>query len=275
MIIVNQGFGKALTCIRVFSFVVMGLGLVACGGVESRTQKAEVIATAAGFQAVVIEAPVFSLYTAQRLSGAASDAVHIVIEGDGFARVDLSHASNNPTPIDPVGLRIATGLAGDVIYMARPCQYEFGPRCTPDIWTDRQFDAPIFASYNAALDALKAQHGNQSFILTGFSGGAHIAMRLAAMRGDVIRVNTVAGLLDRSAWRDYHGFKSLSGGALRPIPPTPVRGDIQYFHICGEDDEVIPCSLTRRFVAEHPAHRLHAIKGADHGDIWKSLGGVL
>jgi hypothetical protein len=250
--------------------VLVVFALVACGGVESRISGTSKKAVSAGFIVSTLPTSPFPLYSAQRLSQGGS-SMHIVIEGDGFAWVDRFHASNNPTPLDPVGLKIAEELSGDVVYLGRPCQYVSSPACNPHYWTDKRFAPEVLEAFNAALDQLKTGYGDMRFSLTGFSGGAYIAMRLAAMRSDVAAVNTAAGLLDPDAWTAYHKLSPIAG-----VPAdTPVNANVRYKHFCGGEDDIIPCALTRRYVAAHPYHTMIIIKDADHGDIWKSLAGRL
>ncbi len=69
---------------------------------------------AGGFQIALWMAPVTP--SPARLS--------IYIEGDGLAWVSPSQPSDDPTPIDPVALRLALAQpTGRAVYVARPCQY--------------------------------------------------------------------------------------------------------------------------------------------------------
>lgn len=264
MTIAKRNFGKARTVVRAFSLFVALAWLGGCGTVEHRIQKADTIALDNGFSISNIQTSTFPLYSAQRIASN-PDAIHIVIEGDGYAWVDRFRPSDNPTPLDPIGLKIASALSGDVIYLGRPCQYIDTPRCSPFYWTDKRFAPEVLSAFDDALNQIKARHSNAHFTLSGFSGGAYIAMRLAEIRSDVRRVNTVAGLLDPAAWTDYHGLSPLSGLPAK----TPVNPNTQYMHICGGDDDVIPCALTRRFVAAHPEHQIKALMDEDHSSLWR------
>ena len=245
--------------------------LTSCASVESRIQKAAALSAHNNFEVGTIQATPFNLYTAQRLSKN-TNHIHIVIEGDGFAWMDRYTPSDNPTPRDAVGLKLATTLAGqNVIYLARPCHYIDSTACAVRYWTSDRFAPEVLKSMNIALDKIKAAHNVKSFALTGYSGGAYIAMRLAARRSDVRAVNTVAGLLDPTAWTRFHGITPL-----RYIPAEiESNKNVTYAHACGADDGVVPCALIEDFVARQKAggaanHSLIMVPDEDHSSLWSS-----
>ena len=52
------------------------------------------------------------------------DEVHVYIEGDGYAWATTTDPSDDPTPINPLALRLAAvDDAPNVLYLARPCQF--------------------------------------------------------------------------------------------------------------------------------------------------------
>lgn len=261
---VKQIFGKA-RFVRAFSFA-FSLLLIACGTPQQRIEQANDRAFESGFQIEVIETSGFPLYSTQKVSSQ-TDVLNIVIEGDGYAFVEPGIVSNNPTPLNPAGLALALKIPNDVVYVGRPCQYVTSSKCTPYIWSTQRFAPSVLHSFEEALDQLKFKTGAESFRLIGYSGGAYVALRLAASRQDVSQVLTVAGLLDPQAWNAHHGFDALDNTPAQ----TPVRDDLHYIHICGEDDDVTPCVLTHKFTNLNSAHQMRIIPGADHGDIAEIL----
>jgi len=69
----------------------------------------------------------------------------IYIEGDGLAWIRRRMPSLDPTPVDPVAMRLAVrDSAANVIYMARPCQYSkmargYSRPCPMKYWTSKRF----------------------------------------------------------------------------------------------------------------------------------------
>ena len=261
---VKQIFGKA-RFVRAFSFALSFL-LIGCGTPQQRLDKASQRAVDSGFQIATVQTSAFPLYSEQKFS-AQADILNVVIEGDGYAFVEPGIVSNNPTPLNPAGLDLALKIPNDVVYFGRPCQYVMSSKCTPYIWSTQRFAPSVLQSFEEALDQLKHQTGAESFRLIGYSGGAYVALRLAATRQDVSQVLTVAGLLDPQAWNTHHGFDALSNTPFQ----TPVRDDIHYIHICGEDDDVTPCVLTHKFTQINSAQQMRIIPDADHGDIADKL----
>ena len=138
----------------------------------------------------------------------------VYIEGDGLAWRTRSIPSTNPTPIDPVGLKLALAHPlGNAAYLARPCQYVGGHTargCDQSYWTNKRFAREVIESSNEALTTLKLEFGARHLQLVGYSGGGAVAALLAAKRDDVIRLVTVAGNLEHLAWTMVPFFEPSS-----------------------------------------------------------------
>ncbi|MDA1339206.1 MAG: hypothetical protein O2833_03395 [Proteobacteria bacterium] len=82
----------------------------------------------------------------------------VYIEGDGLAWRYAHTISKDPTPINPVGLKLALNHPkGNAVYLARPCQYVGGiaaRSCTKHDWTDSRFSEDVITSTNEALNVL-------------------------------------------------------------------------------------------------------------------------
>lgn len=232
--------------------------------------KAQEIMDTGAYESAVIPTSTFPLFTARPADLRRGGVLNIVIEGDGFAWAHRRRPSDNPTPKDPVGLKIAQSMTPQALYLARPCQYVMPPSCGPAYWTDRRFDAQVIRAFHEVLDSLKKQYGAVSFNLAGYSGGAYIAFVLAAERRDIGQVTTVAGLLDPEGWARHHNI-------------TPIRTDYnlqtllektsatRFVHYCGRDDEVVPCALTAAATDHLPNHSLKNVPGTDHETVWEAL----
>jgi len=192
----------------------------------------------------VYNASGFNLFAYQTPLGTArSKPVHIYIEGDGLAWLTSTTISDNPTPLNPVGLKLAAQDPFPFkVYLARPCQYLTSPKCRKEYWTDHRFSAEIINYYNAVLDQIKDEYGPVSFVLFGYSGGGTVAALLSARRDDISALVTVAGNLDTNFWTKKHSLSPLSG-SLNPADFTSALENIQQYHFIGRKDKVIDKSV--------------------------------
>lgn len=180
------------------------------------------------------------------------DALAIYIEGDGFAWVSRGRPSSDPTPKNPVALRLALeDSTAAVVYVARPCQYTEGKArkgCDVRYWTTHRLAEEVIAALDVAIDHAKAHHGAVEIELIGYSGGGAAAVLLAARRADVRLLVTIAANLDTRMWTDLHGVTPLLG-SLNPLDHVAdVRG-VPQVHFAGGDDDIVPPAIAQRFVA--------------------------
>ncbi len=264
---------KACVLQAFFCFVVFLL-LIGCNTIESRLDHSHELLAHAGFQTQIIKTTQFPLFSAYKGMSQNSEKITIFIEGDGYAWVDRYTVSDNPTPINPVGLNLAIQSAGARVYLARPCQYIITKSmCQPSIWSYDRFSPAVIDSYMQAFDPIAHQFNGHKFDVVGFSGGGYIALVLAAKRQDIEKVTTVAGLLDPKEWTDLHHISPLrvtgsSDSLLKNSKTTTFN------HICRRDDEVVPCSLAESFVerARNKGllnHRIIYQQNGNHDDHWR------
>lgn len=157
-------------------------------------------------------------YTRLREDGAPA---RIYIEGDGLAFLSRTRKSPDPTPTNPIALRLAAlDPTNNVAWIGRACQYagtgEDGGQCRAQYWTTARFAPEAVDAVERELEALKQAHHIPSFELVGFSGGGAIAALLAARRDDVTCLRTVAGNIDHTAFSDVHNTTPLDG-SLNPV----------------------------------------------------------
>lgn len=171
----------------------------------------------------------------------------IYIEGDGFAWKTRTQPSKDPTPINPIGLRLAIQQPeGDAVYLARPCQYISGKKCTQRYWTNQRFAPEVIASMASAVESLKQRFSAERITLVGFSGGAAVAALVAAQRDDVDKLVTVAGNLDHRAWTKQLRLTPLTG-SLNPVSVVDQLQGLEQWHFAGEKDKIIPPRLVKQF----------------------------
>lgn len=228
-----------------------------------------------GFIRKNLKGPLFSLCSYVRFGDGASP-VHVYIEGDGKAFLSRTRISPNPTPTSSLVRDLAClDPAMNVIYLARPCQYtakKDNPGWDRNYWTTKRFAPEVVSEMNNALSFLKEDYGFSELHLFGYSGGAAIAVLIAAERKDVIKLITIAGNLDHDAVNRFNKVPLLSG-SLNPVDHASMISHIPQFHFIGENDEIIPHAAIDHFsVASDPTAEIQVISvpGCTHHKGWQS-----
>lgn len=244
-----------------------------------RNEHAETLAQPAGLVREQITTNDFVLTAWSRIRDN-RQPINLYIEGDGLAWLSLNTPSLDPTPRAATGLALAAvDPAPNVIYLARPCQFtpmDLNPRCRVDYWTGRRFSPEVVASMDQAINQIVARTPGQAINLIGYSGGAAIAVLIAAQRHDISSIRTVAGNLDSEYINRTHGVSAMPA-SLNPIDVATRIANIPQIHFNSETDTVVTPDVARRFVAIE-GNRCARIQTVDHlahdGDWsrqWRSL----
>jgi dienelactone hydrolase len=219
---------------------------------QERIVAADVLAGQFAMRKTIIPTDYFPLLAYYRFSGIAVEnaMMDVYIEGDGFAWVSRSQPSLDPTPINPVALKMAAkSRQANVAYIARPCQYIEADNekvCNTSDWTSRRFSERAVAAVNAAIDELKLKSGAKTIRLTGFSGGGAIAALVAARRNDVELLITVAGNIEPVFWCEMHHLSALDG-SLNPADFAARLEHVPQIHFVGEEDDNIPLAVAEAY----------------------------
>lgn len=252
-----------------------GLALTGCATttIDGRHDLAKEIAASAHLSPMVLQAPPFALSGFARIQSPGAPA-NVYIEGDGLAWLSKSQPSMNPTPTDPIALRLAAqDTAANVIYLARPCQYSGttnGQQCQKSYWMGRRYAPEVLQSYNAALNSLKTRYNFSAYNLAGFSGGATVAALLAGQRNDVASLRSIAGNLDHQAHSRVHNV-SILASSLNPPQYAAKLAAIPQYHFIGGDDKIVPIEIFRAYAAALPDQRCVQYKivpNAEHDSGW-------
>lgn len=237
---------------------------------QERLASALVLARSGGLSAFVPASPL-PLAGFARL-GCAGQALHVYIEGDGLAWLGPGLPSPDPTPLDPVALRLAAADAAcNVVYLGRPGQYGAGT-VPPRYWQGARFAPEVVAGYVSALTALAGNAPGARLRLVGFSGGGAVAA-LAAARlhaaGHAVELVTVAGNLDPVAWARGRRLTPLAG-SLNPADETAVLQEVPQLHLTGRDDRQVPPWVLDAYVARLPTQRCLRVVtvAAGHAGPW-------
>ena len=139
----------------------------------------------------------------------------------------------------------------DIAYLARPCQFVTNDFCHRQLWTFQRYHPSVVNGMNAALNILRQTGDYQQLELIGYSGGATIALLLAALRDDVISVRTVAGNLAPHYLNRHHGVSEMRE-ALSPINAAGQLMHIPQIHWFGRKDSVVPPAIAQHYRQHSP-----------------------
>lgn len=261
----------------------LALGLAGCVGTPTagdRAGSAMALASAQGWGMLDLAQGSFHLAAFAPQDVRPDTRLTIYIEGDGLAWSSPTTPSPDPTPRDPVALRLALAQpSGNAAYLARPCQYLGAAKagCAQAYWTDARFAPEVVGAMNGAVSTLKARFGAQRIQLVGYSGGGALAALIAARRSDVTRVVTVAGNLDHAEWTTHHDLTPMAR-SLNAAAVAPALSGLSQVHFIGANDRVIPPDLARAWPKGFTGaadENLKIVPGFDHRCCWADAWGSL
>ncbi len=228
-----------------------------------------------------IDAGPFTLAYAHRGLGDARVLV-VYVEGDGRSWISRHRPAADPTPLDPVALRLAAAdRSTSVAYLARPCQLVEHARrggCHPRHWTSHRYGSAAIGALDEALEHLLARARGRAgapvrLVLVGYSGGGTIAALLAAGRGDVDCLVTVAANLDHVRWSELHRVSPLVGSANPPDRAAALAA-LPQVHLAGAADPTVPVAVLDAYLARLGATDAAVkvvVPGFDHDCCWADV----
>lgn len=193
--------------------------------------------------------------------------LHVYIEGDGVAWRMRHVISRDPTPRNPLMLRLMGMDPSNSLYVGRPCYFGLVPdkACNPDYWTFLRFSDKVVKSMAAVIREKSAKF--QSVVLIGHSGGGALAMLIAERLRNVDSIVTLAGNLDIEAWTKHHGYTPLYG-SLNPAARAPLPLQIRQLHLVAGRDEIIPPGIVNGWIARQPSAQRWVFEEYDHSCCW-------
>lgn len=262
--------------ISICAVLLVGFVLANCANInsEDRRVNAQILAFSQAWKMMLLSGNQFTLASYVPELPAKNDTLTIYIEGDGFAWRTRSQPSDNPTPLNPIALKMALQHNNSAAaYLARPCQYvkyDYAKGCAVNYWTDRRFAPEVIAATDLAINQLKKHFEAKHLVLVGYSGGGAVAALVAAKRQDVALLVTVAGNLDHVAWTKLHHVPLLKG-SLNAADEWESLQNVSQLHYVGGKDRNISLQVINSYLARFPYdHRpaVRVIEGFDHGCCW-------
>jgi len=235
--------------IPVIAIIALSCFLTSCTSVHNRIREAQKIADKSALKEDIVQGNIFRFVTFQRISNPAK-SLHVYIEGDGKAYVTRTIVSKNPTPHNPIALKLAAqDKDSNVLYIARPYQYN---QSTAEIqnesryWTSHRYAEEVVAEISGAIDKIKEENHLKDIVLIGYSGGGTLAALLTTRRKDVIILVTVCGNLDIDYHAELHRITPLEG-SLNPADFGEKLKTIKQIHFVGGKDANVPRSVAERY----------------------------
>lgn len=263
---------KNIGCVLFFLslFTISGCATITPAG--DRYSVADKLAANSAFQKIFLKTDDFILTSYYKIKKPGAP-VSIYIEGDGSAWQTKTRLSQDPTPKNPLLLRLASlDNSDNIAYIARPGQYCENqlPSCDASYWAGKRFSEEVVRSVDQAITDLLNVSGAQKVHLIGYSGGAAIAVLVAARRRDILTIRTVAGNLDPEALNKHHGVSPLKN-SLNPTDAALTIKHIPQYHFAGEKDSVVPFYIAERFLdfSGNPENiKIIVITDATHSEGW-------
>jgi hypothetical protein len=236
--------------------IILTIALLSSGCVSKlspkvRQQTADTVAQAGNLVQQKIATDDFLLTTYQRFDATSDNKQMVVyIEGDGMAWISRDQLSSNPTPVQPVALKLASIDTNiNVLYVARPCQYLWPQkmnRCSSKYWSNKRSSEEVISSINQAISIVKQKQNISSIRLIGYSGGGGIAALIADRRADVSEFVSVSGNLNYKLFTQTHNLSPMNG-SIDPITVANQIDSIPQIHYVGADDKIIPRQIALSF----------------------------
>lgn len=223
-----------------------------------------------GLKRNVIQAGEFPLVYYSRTYMQNTPRLHLYLGGDGFPWHGIMTPSDDPSPHNPLVLRLMQQDKTPNLYLGRPCYQGFANKapCNYRLWTSARYSPEIINTLIVAIKKLVKTYHVQQLTLVGYSGGGTIATLVARHIPEVTTLVTIAGGLDTSAWTTHHGYSPLSE-SLNPALQPPLPAKILQVHMQGSRDINIPPDLSSRFLKQQTNIKLLKYPAADHTCCWQ------
>jgi hypothetical protein len=196
--------------------------------------------------------------------------LRIYIDGDGEPWIRQKRVSIDPTPANPVLLRLMHDATHPAVYLGRPCYFGSATdqECEQRWWTFDRYGRVVVDSMCSAANRIAGELGAGTVSLIGYSGGGAVVVGMSACTEKLASVTTIAGNLDPEAWTGHHGYSTLND--LAPLAKVSTRQEqVDQIHWQCRDDHNIPPSITDAyFVARDGAIR-HIVDSCSHSTGWE------
>lgn len=196
------------------------------------------------------------------------DHLFIYVEGDGTPWIRERRVSIDPTPMNPVMLRLMLPAAHAAIYLGRPCYFGLATSgsCHSRWWTFERYGSRVIDSMCAAVNTLAASA--RSVSLVGYSGGGAIVVRMSACTRKLASITTIAGNLDPAAWTAHHNYTPLiDDPRAATLPPS----DVPATHWQCRADTEVPPQITDAWFENRATAVRRIVTACTHATGWEQV----
>lgn len=248
------------------------LHAAALAGCMSPARRIDELASDANFQRVVDVGTGFRHVVYRNHAPMRDGVLHVYLEGDGVPYWQRDLTAPDPTPRNPLILRLMALDPDQSIYLGRPCYLGLyrDVGCHPAFWTLRRYGPEVLTSLETVLRGEAARSGAVRLELFGHSGGGTLAVLLAEHVDGVTRVVTVAANLDLAAWCRLHDYSPLAG-SISPVGEPAMRSGVTMLHLVGDRDTNTPPWLVSDAARARGDEPVRVVAGFDHTCCWESI----
>jgi pimeloyl-ACP methyl ester carboxylesterase len=245
--------------------------LLAAAGCAGPAQRIDRMAAGHGFVREIVQGERYAHVIYRNVAAAPARALHVYIEGDGKPYVDRDTIARDPTPDNPVMLRLMALDDAPSLYLGRPCYFGLhaAAECSAIDWTIGRFSEDVVGSMAAVAESVRGEVSARRLVLIGHSGGAAIAALLARRLSHVDALITIGGNLDTGAWTELHDYAPLTL-SLNPSD-QPLRSVPTVLHLVGAEDDVTPPDFVVEAARRLDRGRVRVVERAGHACCWEQL----
>ena len=262
---------KLMTCKKFMLFFATLLTLLGC---TTPTSRLDELAKSHDFVRSVVRSHGYDHLVYTRNIANAKNVLHVYLEGDGSPWKYRVVTMPDPTPRDPLALRLMARDPAPAAYVGRPCYNGTSkhPGCDSSIWTSGRYSPKVVRSMSAVIATLIEKHGFEEVRLIGHSGGGALAMLIAPKLRQVSQVVTIAANLDTDAWTTHHGYSRLYT-SLNPARQPALPNRISQWHFVGGRDGVVPPALVKGYIRDQENALGISVQNFSHSCCWENVWG--
>jgi len=246
--------------------------LLVFSGCATPTSRIHDFANTQNFTQSVVRSSGYDHLVFTRNLSDARNVLHVYLEGDGSPWKYRVVTMPDPTPRDPLMLRLMAKDSSAAVYVGRPCYNGTfdAEGCDKSLWTSGRYSQTVVRSMTGVIRQLITNNVFTEVKLFGHSGGGALAMLIAERIPEVTHIVTMAGNLDIDAWTQHHSYSKLYT-SMNPAKQAPLRKRVLQWHLVGGQDQIVPPAIVQGFIRQQPNALGISIRGYSHGCCWEQV----